>query len=146
MIRYIGAFLCCKTRKIAGKVKIFSFFFADIRKSRTFAPLFRTMKAFGRLAQLVQSICLTSRGSAVRIRQRPHRSPLFSGLFWYIYHTYFEFYGFVGYSLRGGACFSSRRECRLSAKGGASHCEGITCSLEPLEVLAYDAVYIGIYG
>ncbi len=28
----------------------------------------------GRLAQLVQSICLTSRGSAVRIRQRP---PLF---------------------------------------------------------------------
>lgn len=28
----------------------------------------------GRLAQLVQSICLTSRGSAVRIRQRPqHR-------------------------------------------------------------------------
>ena len=29
---------------------------------------------FGRLAQLVQSICLTSRGSAVRIRQRPLRS------------------------------------------------------------------------
>ncbi len=28
----------------------------------------------GRLAQLVQSICLTSRGSAVRIRQRPHNS------------------------------------------------------------------------
>ena len=27
----------------------------------------------GRLAQLVQSVCLTSRGSAVRIRQRPHR-------------------------------------------------------------------------
>ncbi len=27
--------------------------------------------SFGRLAQLVQSICLTSRGSAVRIRQRP---------------------------------------------------------------------------
>ena len=26
----------------------------------------------GRLAQLVQSICLTDRGSAVRIRQRPH--------------------------------------------------------------------------
>ena len=26
----------------------------------------------GRLAQLVQSVCLTSRGSAVRIRQRPH--------------------------------------------------------------------------
>ena len=33
---------------------------------------------FGRLAQLVQSICLTSRGSAVRIRQRPHeqKSPM----------------------------------------------------------------------
>ena len=28
----------------------------------------------GRLAQLVQSICLTSRGSAVRIRQRPQTS------------------------------------------------------------------------
>ena len=28
-------------------------------------------ESFGRLAQLVQSICLTSRGSAVRIRQRP---------------------------------------------------------------------------
>ena len=28
----------------------------------------------GRLAQLVQSICLTSRGSAVRIRQRPPNS------------------------------------------------------------------------
>ena len=26
---------------------------------------------YGRLAQLVQSVCLTSRGSAVRIRQRP---------------------------------------------------------------------------
>src|SRR5699024_7979006 len=30
-------------------------------------------KNFGRLAQLVQSICLTSRGSAVRIRQRPQK-------------------------------------------------------------------------
>ena len=31
---------------------------------------------FGRLAQLVQSICLTSRGSAVRIRQRPPKEVL----------------------------------------------------------------------
>ena len=31
----------------------------------------------GRLAQLVQSICLTSRGSAVRIRQRPPLNLLF---------------------------------------------------------------------
>ena len=30
----------------------------------------------GRLAQLVQSICLTSRGSAVRIRQRPRKEEL----------------------------------------------------------------------
>ncbi len=30
-------------------------------------------KHIGRLAQLVQSVCLTSRGSAVRIRQRPHK-------------------------------------------------------------------------
>ena len=30
----------------------------------------------GRLAQLVQSICLTSRGSAVRIRQRPPKEAL----------------------------------------------------------------------
>ena len=31
----------------------------------------------GRLAQLVQSICLTSRGSAVRIRQRPlNKAPI----------------------------------------------------------------------
>ena len=32
----------------------------------------------GRLAQLVQSICLTSRGSAVRIRQRPLKKRLTS--------------------------------------------------------------------
>ena len=36
----------------------------------TFASL-STANLIGRLAQLVQSICLTSRGSAVRIRQRP---------------------------------------------------------------------------
>ena len=34
----------------------------------------------GRLAQLVQSICLTSRGSAVRIRQRPLEILFESGL------------------------------------------------------------------
>ena len=39
----------------------------------TFAPA-NEKKAFGRLAQLVQSICLTSRGSAVRIRQRPQHT------------------------------------------------------------------------
>ena len=36
----------------------------------TFLSLF-PFKKWGRLAQLVQSVCLTSRGSAVRIRQRP---------------------------------------------------------------------------
>ena len=45
--------------------------FGGFKKSRTFASLFET-EVYGRLAQLVQSICLTSRGSAVRIRQRPH--------------------------------------------------------------------------
>jgi adenylosuccinate lyase len=36
-------------------------------------------EVYGRLAQLVQSICLTSRGSAVRIRQRPHKKRNTSG-------------------------------------------------------------------
>ena len=44
--------------------------FAVIKNSRIFASLLKR-EAHGRLAQLVQSICLTSRGSAVRIRQRP---------------------------------------------------------------------------
>ena len=42
-----------------------------MKKVRNFASLLRRE---GRLAQLVQSICLTSRGSAVRIRQRPQTS------------------------------------------------------------------------
>ena len=50
-------------KKVAGK-------FVDSKNSRTFATLSETN---GCLAQLVQSICLTSRGSAVRIRQHPHR-------------------------------------------------------------------------
>ena len=38
-----------------------------------FAPQSRTKDSqIGRLAQLVQSVCLTSRGSGVRIPQRPH--------------------------------------------------------------------------
>ena len=39
------------------------------------------LTTWGRLAQLVQSICLTSRGSAVRIRQRPHKYTQFDSLF-----------------------------------------------------------------
>ena len=46
--------------------------FAEFKKCRTFASLLK-QEAIGRLAQLVQSICLTSRGSAVRIRQRPQK-------------------------------------------------------------------------
>ncbi len=43
-----------------------------------FREIKRTKNKFkGRLAQLVQSICLTSRGSAVRIRQRPPLNLLF---------------------------------------------------------------------
>ena len=38
---------------------------------RNFAPAIKKTDCHGRLAQLVQSVCLTSRGSAVRIRQRP---------------------------------------------------------------------------
>ncbi len=61
---------------------IFSIYLFGInKKSRIFAAPFRgeafylyLMKEMkGRLAQLVQSICLTSRGSAVRIRQRPRK-------------------------------------------------------------------------
>ena len=69
-------FLLWNEKKYEEKRNIFPFFFAVIRKSSTFAALFRTMEAFGRLAQLVQSICLTSRGSAVRIRQRPQKENL----------------------------------------------------------------------
>lgn len=46
--------------------------FCNIEKSYIFASHLReNATLIGRLAQLVQSICLTSRGSAVRIRQRP---------------------------------------------------------------------------
>ena len=47
--------------------------FAVIGNSRIFATLLK-QEVIGRLAQLVQSICLTSRGSAVRIRQRPPKN------------------------------------------------------------------------
>ena len=49
--------------------------FAVIGNSRIFATLLK-QEVIGRLAQLVQSICLTSRGSAVRIRQRPLHLPV----------------------------------------------------------------------
>ena len=43
--------------------------FARVKISSIFVALFENTR--GRLAQLVQSICLTSRGSGVRIPQRP---------------------------------------------------------------------------
>ena len=46
--------------------------FAEFKKMPYLCIAFET-EVYGRLAQLVQSICLTSRGSAVRIRQRPHK-------------------------------------------------------------------------
>ena len=65
--------------------------FAVYRIWRIFASL---LKKNGRLAQLVQSICLTSRGSAVRIRQRPQkefciRKTLFLSLFLSLYLIYY---------------------------------------------------------
>ena len=80
-----------------GKKRVKRTFFAVFRKKRlenfvsfgkscTFALAFgkevkkvsdlttKFLHRNGRLAQLVQSICLTSRGSAVRIRQRPRKS------------------------------------------------------------------------
>ena len=45
----------------------------DCGRVTIFAPQSRTKASqIGRLAQLVQSVCLTSRGSGVRIPQRPH--------------------------------------------------------------------------
>ena len=49
-------------------MKIYSL---EILRTIRFALHLSTEFSKGRLAQLVQSICLTSRGSAVRIRQRP---------------------------------------------------------------------------
>ena len=48
-------------------------YFGVFSKSYIFASLLKR-ECIGRLAQLVQSICLTSRGSAVRIRQRPPKN------------------------------------------------------------------------
>ena len=56
-------------------MKIFSIFLCRYQKKLYLCSAFQNNEAFGRLAQLVQSICLTSRGSAVRIRQRPLRKP-----------------------------------------------------------------------
>ena len=55
----------------------------------------------GRLAQLVQSICLTSRGSAVRIRQRPRKYNL---LFMKRRDFYLSFFVFFNTKLFHDCC------------------------------------------
>ena len=55
-----------KTCKINGES------FGNFKNKLYLCIAFET-KVYGRLAQLVQSIWFTSRGSAVRIRQRPHK-------------------------------------------------------------------------
>ena len=61
------------------------FFMKILANKKIVVPLQRKTEKQGRLAQLVQSICLTSRGSAVRIRQRPQEEKLIkvSPLFYY---------------------------------------------------------------
>ncbi len=44
------------------------------RKQTLLSEADKKIRKHGRLAQLVQSICLTSRGSAVRTRQRPQEN------------------------------------------------------------------------
>ena len=51
--------------------------FAEFKNCTTFAS---AIKQYGRLAQLVQSIWFTPRGSGVRIPQRPHSISMVSGL------------------------------------------------------------------
>ena len=61
--------------------------FADYKFSCKFSCTFATAienETIGRLAQLVQSICLTSRGSAVRIRQRPLNEFLVNHCFFFL--------------------------------------------------------------
>ena len=57
--------------------------FAGYKFSCTFATAIEN-ETIGRLAQLVQSICLTSRGSAVRIRQRPLNEFLVNHCFFFL--------------------------------------------------------------
>ncbi len=64
-------------------------YFGVFSKSYIFASLLKR-ECIGRLAQLVQSICLTSRGSAVRTRQRPHQRSHFYEAFFY-FHIFTNF-------------------------------------------------------
>ena len=62
-------------------------YFGVFSKSYIFASLLKR-ECIGRLAQLVQSICLTSRGSAVRTRQRPHQRSHFYEAFFLFSHIH----------------------------------------------------------
>ncbi|MDD6125142.1 MAG: hypothetical protein PUB56_02630, partial [Paraprevotella sp.] len=55
-------------RCFAGFIKLPTF--AIAKRKQALPSEAESPKENGRLAQLVQSVCLTSRGSAVRIRQR----------------------------------------------------------------------------
>ena len=58
-------------RCFAGFIKLPTF--AIAKRKQALPSEAESPKENGRLAQLVQSVCLTSRGSAVRIRQRPQK-------------------------------------------------------------------------
>ncbi|WP_302534699.1 hypothetical protein, partial [Rikenella microfusus] len=66
MRRVIAGLIISLFREVCKKIeKLFSIFFGESGKSRTFV----SQSTQGSLAQLVQSVCLTSRGSGVRIPQ-----------------------------------------------------------------------------
>ena len=68
-----------RPQKFAGLKKVRTFATANEKQRFRFSPQPKFPKPKrGRLAQLVQSVCLTSRGSGVRIPQRPHLLRLLS--------------------------------------------------------------------
>ena len=118
-----------KDGKIIGKT------FGDIKISRTFASLLKrnapgrlaqlvqsvcltsrgsarvSFQKAGRLAQLVQSVCLTSRGSAVRIRQRPRNCYIQKNAIIGSPASDLSGYFFCPYSPRRGVPLPIRRGC-----------------------------------
>ena len=78
-----------------GKTVFGQNFFADVLQIPIFALSLQSH--FGRLAQLVQSVCLTSRGSAVRIRQRPQKRDCRVGsLFFFLCNGYSDKLNMIG--------------------------------------------------
>ena len=81
-------------RCFAGFIKLPTF--AIAKRKQALPSEAESPKENGRLAQLVQSVCLTSRGSAVRIRQRPQnlRPHVACGLFLFLKNAFlFETFG-----------------------------------------------------